>query len=305
MVASAEGIDLSSFQNPVGASALRGLSFASARVSNWSGAGMGVDPHFAANWAAFKTAGVHRLAYWFLLLTPSAASQARFFVNAVQAQGLRAGDILVCDSEIEDPAMGPATHAFCSAVEAAVPAGVIVVVYANHACGRFLGSSTGWPLWFAWPEASPPPPLMIAPWAHWTFWQWGTRFVAGAGTCDADAFNGTASELDAWVAARQPHPKPKPPRQNPCVLMSGDDVIYLPNGAGATAAFNVPAGVTDLQATSNSPASLQYMLDGSGVWVPWPIDYTRSPNSVSVTGAKVVKVQRTDTGSGLVSVNFA
>jgi hypothetical protein len=91
----------------------------------------------------------------------------------------------------------------------------------------------------------------------------------------------------------------------PCVLRSGDDMIYLPNGAGATAAFNVPAGSTQLQANSNSPAALQYMTDDSGTWVPWPIDHARAPNSVSVTGAVSVKVQRTDAGAGLVCINFA
>jgi len=75
------------------------------------------------------------------------------------------------------------------------PRGVYTFISFAEA-GNCAGLS-GYPLWLAYPAADAPasPP----PWHRWTFWQWGTR----DGT-DADAFNGTAAQLDDWIASWQP-----------------------------------------------------------------------------------------------------
>jgi hypothetical protein len=56
-----------------------------------------------------------------------------------------------------------------------------------------------YPLWLAYPNLTAPqaPP----PWVKWAFWQWGTR-----NGIDADAFNGTVAQLDAWIASFAPVP---------------------------------------------------------------------------------------------------
>ena len=81
--------------------------------------------------------------------------------------------------------------------------------------------------------------------------------------------------------------------------------FILPNGEGATIALNVPSSASELQAAPVGPASLEYMLDNSGKWVEWQVDANRSPNPVALGAAKVVKVQRTDAGKNLVTVNWA
>jgi hypothetical protein len=58
-----------------------------------------------------------------------------------------------------------------------------------------------WPLWLAYPNLTAPQPP--PPWARWAFWQWGQR----NGT-DADAFNGTAADLNAWIASFTPPAAP-------------------------------------------------------------------------------------------------
>ena len=193
MVASAQGKDYSAFQPPVVDSDLTGLAFAISRVSNWAGTSLGTDPHFAGNWAAFKAAGIHRGAYWYLSLDVSAASQAAYFVKAVKAAGLQPGDLLICDSEVPGPNADAMTHAFCAEVEALAGPHCPVLVYTNHDAGQHLTSCTGWPLWFAWPSPTAPPASLIAPWKAWKLWQYGE-----IGSVDADAANGTDRVKSGW-----------------------------------------------------------------------------------------------------------
>jgi GH25 family lysozyme M1 (1,4-beta-N-acetylmuramidase) len=199
-VRSAQGRDYSSYQRPVDARMLDGLSFAYTRVSNWSGLTMGTDPRFAGDWAEIRAKGLHRGAYWFLLPEVDAAEQARYFVAAVRQQGIRPGDMLVCDSEQLAGNVDAATRAFCAEVDR-LTAGdhVIVMVYTMHDVGQHLVSCTRWPLWFAWPSPVAPPEGFTAPWKDWAVWQWGIR-----GGVDADAFNGTPADMDAWIRSRIP-----------------------------------------------------------------------------------------------------
>ena len=235
---SAQGKDFSSFQAPVGPSDLTGLSFAVARVSNWDGTVMGTDPHFEGNWRAFKTAGIHRGAYWYLQQNVSPGTQAAYFVKAVKAAGLGPGDILIADSEIPSAGADAMTHAFCTEVEAIAGPHCPVMVYTDHATGQFLVSCTGWPLWFAWPSPVAPPAAMLAPWKEWRLWQWGEL-----GSVDADAFNGTSEVLDEWIAAYLPVPVAAPPA---AVTVTTDGTKTL--GWIAAANKTAPSGI--LRATA-------------------------------------------------------
>ena len=60
MTASAQGIDVSAYQNPLTADALKGLDFAFCKATNGSTL---ADPVFARNWRTMKAAGVRRGAY--------------------------------------------------------------------------------------------------------------------------------------------------------------------------------------------------------------------------------------------------
>jgi lysozyme len=250
-MANAQGRDYSAFQPPVTPGMLAGLSFAYTRVSNWGGPNgttMGTDPTFAHDWAAIKAAGLHRGAYWYLLPSVDAVAQARYFVNAVKAAGLLPGDMLVCDSEVLADNVDSATHAFCA--EAAALAGLScpVLVYSNHNVGQHLTSCTYWPLWFAWPSSTPPPESLISPWRQWTFWQWGV-----VNNVDADVFNGTPAQLDAWIAAYLP--KPAPPMEDNEMIMVQPAQDQVPHGTSWPGVFLLfgDGTMSHVQPTAGSP----------------------------------------------------
>lgn len=300
-MARAQGKDFSSYQPPVTASDLRGLAFAAARVSNWGGpAGltMGIDPNFAHNWAAFAAHGLVRMAYWYLELAVGPNAQARRLVSAVEQQGLRRGDILVCDSEIAGANANQVTSAFCREAGRLAGSKAIIVVYTNQNVGRTLRSCVHWPLWLAWPSSVPPGPAQYTPWPDWTFWQSGV--VQGV---DVDQFNGTAADLSAWVE-KMTGGAPSPWE---------DDHMLLVNGQGAVTPIVPPPGakkilfVADDGQQALPPAQLRV-----GAAQPWQL---ASPVTVSWSASPVevalpsrpdkITVTRLDAGEVNVAYSFA
>jgi lysozyme len=207
-VQSAQGRDFSSWQAPITPADLKGLSFAYTRVSNWTGTQMGTDINFTRNWAAIKAAGLHRMAYWYFRPDLSPVSQASYFVTIVKQAGLAPGDVLCCDSETLTPNVDIATLTFQRQVHALTGMPVeFIETYANlNVATHLVATSEEFPtFWVAWPSATAPAPSQWAPakWKTWTHWQFGiSRGV------DADAYNGTAAQLDTWVTSCLPAPVP-------------------------------------------------------------------------------------------------
>jgi GH25 family lysozyme M1 (1,4-beta-N-acetylmuramidase) len=82
--------------------------------------------------------------------------------------------------------------------------GITPIVYTGQsfASTNFNSSVTQWPLWMArWPTNPDPQngnPGSTTPWGAWAFWQYSDAVaVPGAGTVDADVFNGTLAQLQA------------------------------------------------------------------------------------------------------------
>jgi GH25 family lysozyme M1 (1,4-beta-N-acetylmuramidase) len=203
MANSAQGRDVSQFQGTVNWSVLKdGLAFAYCKATNGTTI---VDPQFTANWKAIKASGLKRGAYHELTADATAAAQAALFIKTVKAGGLDAGDMLVCVASDYSGVTGAEVKAFCDAVAAAAGPRCPVVVYTDLSDLSMLAGCTGYELWIAWP--SPTSPASVAPWKTWRFWQWGTE-----NGIDADAYNGTSAELDAWIAtySDKPDPAPKP-----------------------------------------------------------------------------------------------
>jgi hypothetical protein len=305
---SAQGRDYSDYQKPVTLSMLTGLSFAYTRVSNWQPPDYtipGVDPHFAGNWREIKAAGLHRGAYWYLLLDVDPVAQARFFFNAVVAAGLEPGDMLVCDSEVLGANADSVTHTFCGTVAALAGPACPVLVYTNNNVGQHLTSCTGWPLWFAWPSLTAPPASLIAPWKTWLFWQWGE--VANV---DADAFNGTPGELDAWVTSHipAPAPAPAPAREDLIMLATGakaQTIIVAPPGAKAiwfgidNHLVGQPAGALRVVAKNGAgwDTVSEITIDGAAAMVSVALPTAAEPFTVSV--------QRSDAGNSAIGYLIA
>jgi lysozyme len=214
-VQSAQGLDVSNFQGHFSWAATTGLSFGIHRLTQGlSTPGTNSpDPTAVWNHAEIAKRGLHRGAYHFLDPRESGAGQAERFVTAYHMLGLTPQDMLWLDSETTG-GRSPADVALC-AREFMVELGRLaphnprgVYTFISFAAGGFCAGLGHYPLWIAHPAASAPP--APKPWAAWKFWQYGTRI----GT-DADAFNGTAAGLDAWIRSFAPAPKPAPAPPGP------------------------------------------------------------------------------------------
>jgi lysozyme len=223
MTASAQGIDVSSFQAPLTAADLDGLDFAFAKATDGQG---GTDQNFAANWRVMKSEGKHRGTYHELWSASSApvAGQAAHFLATVGAQGIEPGDMLAVVASDYSGVTDAEVKAFCDTVKAAEPR-CPVLVYSDLSVAGTLVSCTGYELWSAWP--SPTAPASVKPWKNWRFWQWGESGV------DRNAYNGTAAELQAWLnsiaypaPAKPPAPATFGPPRN-LTVRAGDSTVLV------------------------------------------------------------------------------
>jgi hypothetical protein len=115
--------------------------------------------------------------------------------------GLTDHDMLWCDNETRGSS--PASTAQCcddfmaelKKLRPNNPMGVYTFI--SFAKDGYCAGAGKYPLWLAYPNATAPTPP--PPWVNWTFWQWGAR-----NGIDADAFNGTAAQMDAWLDSYLP-----------------------------------------------------------------------------------------------------
>ena len=206
-VASAQGLDVSNFQGKynwaAAVKAFPGLAFGIHRATQGLGAPgtNSPDPDMVWNHQQIRDNGLRRGAYHFLDPRLPGAAQARYFVDELERIGLVKNDMLWCDNETAGPSA--AATADCAAAFMAE----LVKLRPENPCGTYTyisfaneGNCAGlgkYPLWLAFPSSSAPKPP--PPWARWQFWQWGLR-----NGIDADAFNGTIADLDAWIASFHP-----------------------------------------------------------------------------------------------------
>jgi len=250
-MANAKGRDFSSFQQPLTAADVAGLDFVIVRASDWSGGDMGKDPDFANNWKVIKAAGLVRGAYWFFKPGLNPVSQAKRFVEIAKAEGLEAGDILVCDSETPAANVDNVTLAFCEEVARLAGPHVEVWVYSDQDVAHHLTSCTKYPLWLAWPSAVAPGPAECTPWKTWIAWQSG--IVNGV---DADEFNGDAAALKARVQAHKPKPAP----------VWKEDVMpnLMKPGVGSITPVALPAGATKVVLVAEDTATVGVQIHNHG-----------------------------------------
>lgn len=199
------------------------------------------------NHDGIKAAGLAHGAYHFLRPENDGAAQAQFFVAQHRKVGLTDDDMLWVDNEVSDGKtpgqVAACARAFMTELDRICPRnpkGVYTMI--SFATG---GENTGlgkWPLWLAFPSSKAPVPP--PPWAKWTFWQWGTR-----NGVDADAFNGTATQLATWLASFRPKPVPAGPVRR---LTSAGDTM----GSIAAGRHTTVAHLAEVSATAYTTADL-------------------------------------------------
>jgi GH25 family lysozyme M1 (1,4-beta-N-acetylmuramidase) len=192
------GIDVASYQGyPNWESvAAAGYDFAITKVTEDDGY---VNPTFAYNWNRIKAAGMIRGAYHFARPQGNdAVTEADYFVDLVEQQGIETGDILALDLEAGAGDLGPWVLAFCRRVEERC--GFPPIIYTGrwfsepHNLGAYpeIGN---YALWLAsYQQQMPSPP---APWQAVSIWQHSSSGqVPGiAGDVDLNVFNGDLSRL--------------------------------------------------------------------------------------------------------------
>jgi lysozyme len=206
---SAQGLDVSNYQGKFAWSTTTGLSFGIYRLTQGMGEAGTNSPDPDAQWNhdQIKAKGLIHGAYHFFDPKLSGSAQAEYFVAQHSLVGLDDSDMLWLDNETANgvsPAdVSASALAFMTELDKLRPNNPRgVYTFINFATGGNCAGLQKWPLWLAYPAAKAPatPP----PWSKWTFWQWGLRNAT-----DADAFNGTAAELHAWVASyAKQTPKP-------------------------------------------------------------------------------------------------
>lgn len=288
-VTSAQGVDVSRFQAPLDTAILHGQSFAFCKATEGLSS---TDPEFARNWATIRSAGLHRGAYH-EMTTDDAVGQAVHFAGTVAAAGLHDGDMLAIVASDYSPS-GAQVRAALDHVRAAVGPRHPVLVYSDLSRLPSLAECAGYPLWIAHPGGAP---ASVAPWPDWRFWQW--EFGRGADGGDRDAYNGTAAELDAWIASFTGPPAPPPPPVLPpapaglsaspiTVRLSWEEVTDPSTGKPATRyRYQVAEGISShpglviatdvVQATSvdavvlrgTGPWTWRCQAGGNGRWSAW------------------------------------
>lgn len=212
-VHSAQGLDVSNYQGRFNWAATQGLTFGIHRLTQGGPASHenSPDPTAAWNHAQIADRGLHRGAYHFLDPQLPGAVQARYFADQAAKLGpIKPADMFWLDNEwahgCSPQMVAECARDFMAELHRLLPHNPMgVYTFISFATGGYCAGLSQWPLWLAHPGlAAPAPP---PPWARWLFWQWGTR----DGT-DADAFNGTAADLDDWIKSYAPDPPHGPYR---------------------------------------------------------------------------------------------
>lgn len=171
------------------------------------------DVQFTHNWAALKAKGMVRGAYHFGHPANNPTSEAQYFLKAVRARGLEAGDLLCLDLEVSNGQSASRIQYYaktwCEYVKSHTGVTPILYTYRSFATSYCAGLG-GYPLWIADPTTAGRP-RVPSPWRSWVLHQYST-----AGGIDHDCSNLSKAQLAALGVGGAPTP------------MSGeDDMKYV------------------------------------------------------------------------------
>jgi lysozyme len=199
-----QGIDVSHFQGTVNWQEVKqaGMKFAFAKATEGQSY---VDSQFTNNWTNIKAAGLLRGAYHFFDAGVDGNSQAHHFLQTVQ---LEANDL---PPVIDVEAAASANNAeilqevqnWLDVVEGTLNRLPMIYTTASFWDSHLNHNFGKYPLWIA--EYGVSEPKIPAGWTSWQFWQSSqSGSVEGvAGSTDMDYFNGSYSELLAFIPSTE------------------------------------------------------------------------------------------------------
>lgn len=203
------GIDAARYQGLIDfrTAARAGIGFAWIKATE---GGDFLDPGFRQNYARARAAGVPVGGYHFYYFCRSAAEQADWFIaNVPRAKG-DLPPVLDIEWNHTSPSCRkrPAPHivqaemrVFLEKLTAAYGTRPVIYTTPDFWRDNGLEGFGGYDLWLRSVTAHPSERYTGT---HWEFWQWtGTGVVPGVrGISDVNAYRGSASDWEAWKAAR-------------------------------------------------------------------------------------------------------
>lgn len=202
------GVDVSKWQETVDWQSVKsdGIVFAFARVSD----GLNYpDAFFSDNWTGMKQVGIIRGVYQYFRPSQDAVAQANYLIQEVRdAGGLEASDLPpVIDIEKTE---GMSASDILAKVDQWLETikhglGRTPIIYTGSYFwdeNIFSDSYASYPLWIPH-YTTKECPLVPDPWQEWKIWQYtDSASVAGiSGNADANRFNGTLTDLQAFIAS--------------------------------------------------------------------------------------------------------
>jgi lysozyme len=257
----ATGIDVSDFQSVLTVAYLDSLGISFAYCKATEGVSI-TDDNLTANWAVLGSWGQLRGLYHEFVPQDDPAAQAQYcYAQAQAAGGFRPGDMAAVVASDYTGTTGAEIAAWCTQMQTLAGPQVAVQVYSDLSVLPQLASCTGWPLWVAWPNQTPPTAAQVAPWTSWTFWQNGQQ-----GT-DTDQFNGPPAALEAWIAALTGSGKDSdsmliiPAASGKTYLLDGGRLHHVTDSTDLALYTSAPANIPQLSSPVSADEEAQLLAD--------------------------------------------
>lgn len=203
------GIDASRWQGQIDWPTARanGVSFAFFKATE---GGDIIDPAFEAYWKTAGQAGMPRGAYHYFYFCRPAIEQARWFIRNVPRSKGALPPVLDMEWNAHSPTCTKRPNAahvraeakiFMDALEQHYGQRPIIYTTVDFYAHNQMGRMAGYEFWL---RSVAGHPAQVYPGQSWSFWQYsGTGLVPGiAGKVDVNAFTGSRSDWQKWLARR-------------------------------------------------------------------------------------------------------
>lgn len=200
------GVDVSRWQGDIDWGTLRkhGANFAYIKATD---GGDHVDPMFAHNWKAAKTAGLKRGAYHFFYWCRTASSQAKWFMRNVPRDKDALPPVLdvewnhdsSCRQHLPARKVREKMQVFLNMLQKHYDKRPIIYTSPDFYADNLRGAFKHYHFWLRSVAAHP---SKVYPGRKWLFWQYsGSGLSQGVDSrIDLNTFNGSADDWHRWVA---------------------------------------------------------------------------------------------------------
>lgn len=204
------GLDLSHWNGNWDANKARaaGVAFVFVKASQ----ALWTDSFFIKHWHQARRAGILRSAYHYLDYTKPPRQQANYFADLLDANPGELPPVVDYEQTPDSKTTISPLNYLREFVEQLRARSYDPIIYTSPAFWKSYGSTDAYwahyPLWIAH-YTTQAKPSVLAPWKHWTFWQFtakgdGTKYGTDSFNVDLNRFNGTLEQLQAMSTNYNP-----------------------------------------------------------------------------------------------------